>query len=59
MPNVKSNNFNIAELLHNALVVRVAELLSQRTYGPNVKSKYFNIVELLHNALVVRVVELF
>ena len=47
----------IAELLHNDLVVMVAELLSQRTYVPNVKSKYFNIAELLHYALVVRVAE--
>ena len=44
MPNEKSKYFNIAELLHNALVVRVAELLSQRRYVPNVKSKYFNIL---------------
>ena len=58
MPNVKSKYFNIAELLHNDLVARVAELLSLRTYVPNVKSKYFNIAELLHNAIVVMVTEL-
>ena len=38
MPNVMSKYFNIAEFLHIALVVRVGELLSQRTYVPNVKS---------------------
>ena len=37
--NVKTKYFNIAELLHNALVVRVVELLSQKTNVPNVKSK--------------------
>ena len=36
VPNVNSKYFNIAELLHNALVVMVAELLSQKTYVTNV-----------------------
>ena len=45
MPNVKSKYFNIAELLHNSLVVRVAELLALRMYVPNMKSNYFNIAE--------------
>ena len=58
MPNVISKYFNIAELLHNALVVRVVELLSKRTCVRNVKAKYFNIAVLLHNAFVVRVAEL-
>ena len=38
MPNLKSKYFNTAELLQNALVAMVAELLSQKTYVPNVKS---------------------
>ena len=58
MRNVKSKYFNIAELLSNALVVRIAELWSHRSYVPNVKSKYFRIGELLLNALVVMVAEL-
>ena len=57
MPNVKSKYVNIAELLQNALVARVAKLLSLRTCVPNLKSRYFNVVELLQNALVVRVGE--
>ena len=56
--NVQSKYFNKAELLHIALVVRVAELLSQRTYVPNVKSKYINTAQLLHSALIVTVAEL-
>ena len=55
---MKSKYFNIAELLHNDLVARVAELLSPKTYESNVKSKYFNIAELLHRALVAMVAEL-
>ena len=58
MRNVKSKYSNIAELLNNALVVRVAELLSQRYYVLNMKSKYFRIDELLHNALVLMVADL-
>ena len=46
LPNVKSKYFNITELLHNVLVARVAELLSEKTYVPNVKSEYFSISEL-------------
>ena len=49
----------MAELLCNALVVRVAGLLSQRTYVPNVGLECFNRAELLQNAVVVRVAELF
>ena len=52
---MKSEYLNIAELLHNADLVMVVELLSQRTYVRNLKSKYFDIAELLHTALVVRV----
>ena len=55
MPNVKSKYLNIAEFLHNALVVMVAELLSEGRYVPNVQSKCFIKGELLHNAFVVRV----
>ena len=39
-------------------MVRVAQLLSQRTFVPNVKCKYFKIAELLNIALFVRVTEL-
>ena len=55
MSNVQSKYFNISESLNNALVVMVAELLSQGTYVRNVKSKYFKIDVLLHKALVLRV----
>ena len=55
---MKSKYFDIAELLHNALVVRIGELFSQKAYVPKVKSKYFNVAELLQNALVVMVAEL-
>ena len=58
MPYVKSKYFNIAELLHNALLGLGAEILSQRRYVPNVKSRYFNLAELLHNALVAMVAEI-
>ena len=58
MLNVNSKYFNIAGLLHNALVVSVEELLCQKRYLPNVKLRYFNIAELLHNACGVMVVEL-
>ena len=37
MLNVNSKYFNIAELLHNALVVSVEELLCQKRYLQNVK----------------------
>ena len=53
-----SKYHHIAELLHDALVAKVAELLSQRTYVPNVESKYLNISESLHNGLAVTVAEL-
>ena len=48
MPNVKSKYFNIAKLLHNALVAelvddslvgRVAELFSQKNIGANCEVK--------------------
>ena len=55
LPNVNLEYFNIAELLHNALVAMVAELMSQRTYVPNVKSKYFNKTGLVQNALAVKI----
>ena len=58
---MKSKYFNKVELVHTALAVRVAELLSQRTYVPNMMSKYFIfyfIAELLLNALVVEGAEL-
>ena len=47
MPFVKSNYFNMSELLYNALVVMVAELLSQKRNLANVQRKYFNKTELL------------
>ena len=50
--NVKSNYLDIADLLHNALVVLVVGLLSEKMYVPNLKLIFFNIAELLHNALV-------
>ena len=51
LSNVNSKYSNTDELLHNALIVMAADLLSHRTYVPNVNSKYFNEAELLHNLL--------
>ena len=58
MCQMRSKYFDIAVLLHNAIVVMVAELSSQRTYVSNVKSKCFNKSESLDNALVAMVAEL-
>ena len=58
MPNVKSKYINMSKVLHNGLVVREGELLSERTVMPNLKSKYFKIAELLSIALFIRVAEL-
>ena len=38
--NVKLKYSNVAELLHNALVAILAELLSRGTHVPNLQSKH-------------------
>ena len=45
MRNVKSKYFDIVQLFYSALVVWIAELLSERTSVPNLTSKYLNISE--------------